>query len=165
MYKKEVKLDAINKKILETLHFNADLTNVELAEKINLSSSACFQRTKALKEAGYLVTFIAEMDLDRICEHVFAYTEFTLRNNDYHSKRKFETYIKKIPEFMDCFFLAGDIHYIAYTCCSSNQELSRLCDMISGNEELGVSKITTRIVLERSKWNIGYPLHKLKWLK
>ncbi|MEP2603255.1 MAG: winged helix-turn-helix transcriptional regulator, partial [Paraglaciecola sp.] len=78
---KTVKLDAINKKILATLHKNADLSNQELSDAVALSPSACFQRTKALKEAGYFVNFQTEMDLDRICEHVLAYVEFKLANN------------------------------------------------------------------------------------
>ncbi|XQF89458.1 Lrp/AsnC family transcriptional regulator [Pseudoalteromonas espejiana] len=51
--KKTIKIDRYNQKILAILHLTADLTNVELAEQVNLSPSACFQRVKALKEAGY----------------------------------------------------------------------------------------------------------------
>ena len=49
--KKTIKIDRYNQKILAILHLTADLTNVELAEQVNLSPSACFQRVKALKEA------------------------------------------------------------------------------------------------------------------
>ena len=39
--KKPVKLDAINRKILAIVHLNSDITNAELAEKVNLSPAAC----------------------------------------------------------------------------------------------------------------------------
>jgi Lrp/AsnC family leucine-responsive transcriptional regulator len=67
---KNIKLDAINRNILATLHQQADRSNQKLAEKVALSASVCFQRTKALKEAGYFINFQTEMDLDRICEHL-----------------------------------------------------------------------------------------------
>ena len=87
--KKPVKLDAINRKILAIVHLNSDITNAELAEKVNLSPAACSQRTRALRDAGYYFNCHAEVDLDRICEHVIAYVEFTLSNNSLESRRKF----------------------------------------------------------------------------
>ncbi|MEP1383908.1 MAG: hypothetical protein ABJK64_08930 [Paraglaciecola sp.] len=81
-----------------------------------LSPSACFQRTKAIKEAGYFVNFQTEMDLDRICEHVLAYVEFKLANNTIAGRAAFEEAIQLIPEFMDCVRVSDDIDYISFTC-------------------------------------------------
>jgi Lrp/AsnC family leucine-responsive transcriptional regulator len=162
--KPTIRLDAINKKILATIHINADLSNQELAEKIGLSPSACFQRTKALREAGYFFNFHTEMDLDLICEHVLAYVEFTLHDNGPKNRKIFEAAIEEIPEFMDCLRLSGDVDYMSFTCASDIETLNALCDQISGDETLGVKRVTTRLILERAKWYLGYPLEKLKWL-
>ncbi len=162
--KPRIKLDQINKNILATVHLNADLTNQELADRVGLSPSACFQRTKALREAGYFFNFHTEMDLDRIAEHVIAYVEFTLDDNSVAARKRFEAVIEEIPEFMDCIRLTGDVDYISFTCCPGVKELNELCDRISGDETLGVKNIKTRIALERTKWYLGYPLEKLKWL-
>jgi len=54
--------------------------------------------------------------------------------------------------------------YIAFTCCSNTQSLNALIDEISGMDELGIKNVKTRIILERSKWYLGYPLSKLKWI-
>lgn len=161
--KTTIKLDAINKKILATIHSHADLTNQELADRVGLSPSACFQRTKALREAGYFFNFHTEMDLDRICEHILAYVEFTLRGNSAVERKLFEAEIEKHPEFMDCLRLA-DGAYLSFTCCPDIQALNALCDQVTGNEALGVEQVTIRPVMERTKWYLGYPLAKLKWL-
>ena len=163
--KSRIKLDAINKKILSTLHLHADLSNQELAERVGLSPSACFQRTKALKEAGYFFNFHTEMDLDRICEHVLAYVEFTLESNSAKHRKAFEAAVEAIPEFMDCLRLNDGTDYISFTCSSSMQALNSLCDEISDSERLGVKSIRVRPVLERTKWYLGYPLEKLRWLE
>ena len=60
---KNIKLDEINKKIIAITHTRADISNQELSERVGLSNSACFQRTKALKEAGYLITFHSDLDI------------------------------------------------------------------------------------------------------
>jgi Lrp/AsnC family leucine-responsive transcriptional regulator len=162
---KEIKLDDINRKILAIIHKESDISNQELAERVCLSNSACFQRTKVLKESGLLKSFTCDLDLNQIVENVLAYVEFTLENNSPKSRMLFEQAIENFPEFMDCLRVTGDTDYISFTCCSNTQALNELCDNIGGDPSLGVQKIKTRIIVERSKWYLGYPLEKLKWLK
>jgi len=161
---KPLKLDRINRRILATLHLEADLSNVELAEKIGLSPSACFQRVKSLRDAGYFVHFHAEVELDRICEHILAYVEFSLHANAPMARRKFELAVNKIPELMDCLRIAGDTDYISFACCSNIQTLQEICDALAADESLQIRRIETRIVLDRAKWFLGYPIDRLKWL-
>lgn len=163
--KSPIKLDSFNRKIIETIHLQSDITNQRLADKIGLSPAACSQRVTALKEAGYFKGFTSDIDLDRIFEHVLAYVEFTLSNNSANYRRAFENEIEKYSEFMDCLRLSGDVDYISFTCARNIQELNRICDKITNNTDLGVSRIVTRVILERSKWYLGYPLAKLKWLE
>jgi Lrp/AsnC family leucine-responsive transcriptional regulator len=163
--KSQVKLDALNRKIIARIHLEADITNQKLADEIGLSPAACSQRVTALREAGYFFNFHCEVDLDRTFEHVLAYVEFKLKNNSLGCRRAFETEIEKYPEFMDCLRLAGDVDYISFTCARNIEELNRICDAVSAKQELGIERIATRIILERSKWYLGYPIEKLRWLE
>ena len=162
---KNVRLDAINRKILTITHTQADISNQELAKRVGLSTSACFQRLRALKEAGYFLSFNTDLDLNRMVEHVLAYVEFTLENNSPQARARFEAEILEIPQFMDCLRVTGDVDYVCFTCCSNTRELNVLIDRVSGNERLGVRLVNTRIILERAKWYLGYPLATLKWLE
>ncbi len=165
MTKKNIKLDAINKRILATIHKQADLSNQELADLVGLSPSACFQRTKALKEAGYFFNFHTEMDLDRICEHVLAYVEVKLESNTPQARKPFEQAIQDIPEFMDCLRVEGEFHYMMFSCFPNMQALNKVCDDVAGNPKLGIREVRIRTILERAKWYLGYPLEKLNWLE
>lgn len=162
--KKSIKIDSYNRKILATLHLEADLTNIELAEKVSLSPSACFQRVKSLKEAGYFRTFHADVNLDQLCEHVLAYIEFTLEDNGAPVRRKFANAISDIPEIMDCMQLSGDVDFISLSCFSDIKKLNTVCTELSDNPDLSIKRIKTRIVLDRAKWFLGYPLAHLKWI-
>ena len=160
-----MKLDSYNKQIIKIIHANADISNQKLAGKIGLSSSACFQRTKALKEGGYFVGFHSDLDLDRMVEHVLAYVEFKLESNSPPARKVFLKEISRLPQFMDCFRVTGDFDFISLTCCTNTQSLTQLCDQISGDPKLGVQRIKTRIIMERAKWYLGYPLDELKWIE
>lgn len=161
--KKSVKLDAINRQILATLHLQGDITNAKLAEIVNLSPAACSQRTNALKEAGYLFNWHTEVDLERMCEHVIASVEFSLRDNCLPNRSRFEAAIELIPEFMDCLRLSGDIDYLSLACCTNINELNRICDELSADESLNIQRIVIRPVIDRPKFLVGYPIAKLKW--
>lgn len=163
--KPQVKLDAINRKIIARIHKESDITNQRLAEEIGLSPAACSQRVAALRDAGYFFDFHCEVDLDRTFEHVLAYVEFTLSDNTVRYRRAFEEEIEKYPEFMDCLRLAGDVDYISFTCARNMMALNRICDTISAKSELKIRRIVTRPILERSKWYLGYPIERLKWLE
>jgi DNA-binding Lrp family transcriptional regulator len=105
--RRTIKIDAIHRKMLAIVQKRADITNQELADLIGLSPAACSQRMNALKEAGYFISFHAEVDLERLCEHVLAYVEFTLKSNDPETRARFAAAIEEIPEFMDCLRLSA----------------------------------------------------------
>ena len=163
--KKIIRLDSYNKKILAILHLQADLTNVELAGRVNLSPSACFQRVKALKEAGYFRTFHADVNLEAMCEHIFPYVDFTLHDNSAASKRQFLAAINAIPQFMDCMQVTGNVDYVSFSCFADIAALNKACDSLSEQGALGIKRIETRIILAREKFFLGYPLAHLKWLE
>ena len=159
-----VKMDAINRKILTIMTGDSNISNQELAERVGLSSSACFQRMKALKEGGYFLSFSSDIDLNRMVEHVLAYVEFKLDTNNPACRKAFETYIEPIPEFMDCMRVTGDFDYVSFTCCSNTQALNELVDQVGSQKDFAIKTVKTRVILERPKWYLGYPLEKLKWL-
>ena len=47
-------LDNIDVKILKTLQKNGRVTNVELAEKVDLSAPPCLRRVRSLEEKGFI---------------------------------------------------------------------------------------------------------------
>jgi len=47
-------LDAVDCQILEELQINARIKNKDLAARVGLSASACFERVKRLEKAGII---------------------------------------------------------------------------------------------------------------
>ena len=57
-----VKIDRIDRNILEQLQQNGSLTNQELADKVGLSPSPCLRRVRALEDAGIIVRQVTILD-------------------------------------------------------------------------------------------------------
>ncbi|MBK1616711.1 AsnC family transcriptional regulator, partial [Rubrivivax gelatinosus] len=53
------KLDAVDRAILQELQHDGRLSNVDLAQRIHLSPSACLRRVKALEELGVIDRYVA----------------------------------------------------------------------------------------------------------
>lgn len=160
--KKSIKLDQINRNILIQLQQNARISNLDLAEKVGLSPSACLQRTKALEEAGYILQYVGAVDLDRLCEYIMAYLEITLVSQEAKQVNRFERAIREIPEMVDCLRVSGRFDYISFVVCSSISAFNELCDALVSNE-IGVATVRSSIVLDKPKWFAGYPLAMLRW--
>ena len=55
-------LDSTDRAILEALQQAGRLSNVELAERVHLSESACLRRARALEAGGVIVGYRATVD-------------------------------------------------------------------------------------------------------
>ena len=62
----KVELDKIDRKILEVLQNNGRLTNLEVAERVNLSPSPCLRRIRRLEESGVIRQYAALLDPSKI---------------------------------------------------------------------------------------------------
>jgi len=59
-------LDAIDLQLLDSLQRDASLSNVALAEKVNVSPPTCLRRVKRLIEGGWIERQVALLNPDRL---------------------------------------------------------------------------------------------------
>jgi DNA-binding Lrp family transcriptional regulator len=63
---KSLELDAIDLQLLDSLQHDASLSNVALAEKVNVSPPTCLRRVKRLEEAGWIERQVAVLNADQL---------------------------------------------------------------------------------------------------
>lgn len=107
-----MQLDKLDTKILEELRLNARISNVELADKVGLSSSACARRIRAMEDAevirGY--TVIRNTAVGEGRRPVFI--QIKLAEPTAESFRKFESAVRKCEEVRECFLVTGGADYL-----------------------------------------------------
>jgi DNA-binding Lrp family transcriptional regulator len=59
-------LDAIDLQLLDSLQHDASLSNVALADKVNVSPPTCLRRVKRLTEGGWIERQIAVLNADQL---------------------------------------------------------------------------------------------------
>jgi DNA-binding Lrp family transcriptional regulator len=103
----EAQLDSIDREILVELQRDGRLSNVDLAQRVHLSPSACLRRVKQLEEAGVIARYVALLDPKAVGR---GGTSFTIINLESINKRQldaFEQAVRATPEILDCFYVAG----------------------------------------------------------
>lgn len=104
-------LDKIDVKILKILQNKGDIPNSALAEKISISKTACWNRTKRLFDEGYIQGIRADLDPEMIGLPVLVYVGVILERSTTDSFTKFEEAVQKIPMIMECVLLTGEFDY------------------------------------------------------
>ena len=102
-----VKIDRIDRNILEQLQQNGSLTNQELADKVGLSPSPCLRRVRALEDAGIIVRQVTILDHKKLG---LSLTAIILIGMDRHTPERFATFERQVgeyPEVQECYLITG----------------------------------------------------------
>lgn len=102
-----MKLDKIDKQILNELQNNARISNLELAEKVSLSPTPCARRVKQLEETGIIKQHITLLDEARLGLSLTAMISVTMDTHTAELFEQFESAAADLPEVMECYVVTG----------------------------------------------------------
>lgn len=107
MSNQTVKIDPIDRQILEILQLNGKITNAQLAQEIGLSPAPTLERVRKLENAGYIKSYHAEVDTDKLGLGVGIFLLVTLSGHKKNQIMAFVEKINSIPEVIECHHLTG----------------------------------------------------------
>jgi Lrp/AsnC family leucine-responsive transcriptional regulator len=143
-------LDATDRAILNQLQANARLTNVELAERVHLSASACLRRVKALEDRGVIAQYVALVNPKAVGKHGSGYSILNLESMNTSLLDAFEQAVKAEPEILDCLYVAGSNDYLIRFAYRDAEDLERFHTQVLLRLP-GVARINTSLVLRTVK--------------
>lgn len=121
-----MKIDRFDRAILRVLQAEGRISNSELAERMNLSESACLRRVRALESAGLIEGYTAIINQQRAGCPVNVFVNITLDRQDETDLRTFEDAVRKIPEVMECYLMSGDYDYAIRVVVADTDDFERL---------------------------------------
>ncbi len=105
-------LDNTDRRLLDLLQQHGRLTNVELAERLNLSATPVARRWRRLEEQGYINGYSALIDRKRAGFAVMAYVSVRLRSNEWQTAEAFEQAVRDLANVMECSVVSGSSDYL-----------------------------------------------------
>ncbi len=107
-----IELDKIDRKILNILQENNQITNLALAEKVGISAPPCFRRVKRLRDLGIITKDIALVDPVKVGQCLTVFVSVTLEKQREDMLSHFERKVLQEPEVIQCYFISGEIDYL-----------------------------------------------------
>ncbi|GHC20608.1 MULTISPECIES: Lrp/AsnC family transcriptional regulator [Gemmobacter] len=150
-------IDAMDRKILETLQREAGLSNQDLAERIGSSAASCWRRVKALEEAGVLGPEIRLVDPARLGRGLDIFCQIRLNAQTRKMRAAFEAFIDRQEAVIECYSISGDWDYLLHIVAQDVADYERvLMHGILDHEAIASS--SSIFVLRRVKHTTAIPV-------
>ncbi|MFA9555831.1 Lrp/AsnC family transcriptional regulator [Evansella sp. AB-rgal1] len=104
-----MKIDDIDRMILDELHNNSRLSMSEIGRRVNLSSPSVTERVRQMESYGIIKKYTLEIDYDKLGLPIQCIIEATVKNGDY---KNFKNFIQMLPNVQFCYRIAGNACYM-----------------------------------------------------
>ncbi len=155
-----LKLDSRDIEILRVLSLEGRISKTELAKRVNLSASPCWERLKRLEQAGVIEGYRAEISLKKIAPHIEVFVVVELENHHAVSFEAFEQAVNVRDEIVSCWALGGGFDYVMRVIATDIDAYQRLIDDLLA-EGLGLARYFTYVVTKPVKTTGALPLAAL----
>ncbi|KGM52708.1 AsnC family transcriptional regulator [Lysobacter concretionis Ko07 = DSM 16239] len=150
-------LDRTDLLLLAELQRAGRQTNAELAERVNLSPSACLRRVQRLERDGVIAGYRAVVDPERLGLGLQAFVRVQLSRHDPSAIEVFGEFVNQWDEVVACHALTGDMDYLLQVVVRDLEHFSRfLLDHLLN--QAGVDDVNSSFVLRTVKAFRGMPL-------
>ncbi len=105
-------LDATDIKILDLLQENGQITTKKIAETINLSATAVFERIRKLEKNGFIKKYVALLNERKLGLKQVIFINLTLKEHTRSYLEKFVEEVKEFPEILECYRVSGNFDFL-----------------------------------------------------
>jgi DNA-binding Lrp family transcriptional regulator len=135
---KNIKLDNTDRKILELLQRNSNITNALLAKEIGLSPAPTLERVNKLENGGVIKSYHAVIDRATVGLGVSTFVMVTLKGHNKENIEKFMNAINTVEEVIECHHITGAGDFI----------LKIICADIAAYQQLMLEKVSNIDVVD-----------------
>jgi len=100
--------DRIDRAILEKLQRDGRIANIDLAEAVSLSPSACLRRVKALETDGIIEGYRAEVSRSQAGLGLTAFVGLRVQAHSRATAQQVEQALTAIPAVVACYVVSGE---------------------------------------------------------
>ncbi|MEG8042759.1 Lrp/AsnC family transcriptional regulator [Sphingomonas faeni] len=116
----------IERRILDLLAANSDLTSAELGDAVGLSASAAHRRVAQLRESGAIVGYRAVLSQAARGDPSIVLVNVTLRDQRKETMAAFEAVIVECPQVVQCFLMSGEADYMLHVEIRDGETFERI---------------------------------------
>ncbi len=151
-----MKLDSIDRKLLERLQDDADVQLAELAATAGLTATSCWRRVQRLRQLGVIRRRVALLDPRRVNVGVTVFV--AVRTHDHSAPwfERFKATVEAIPEVVEFYRMSGDVDYLLRVVVPDIAAYDAVYKrLIAGG---ALSDVSSSFAMEQIKYTTALPL-------
>ena len=150
-------LSRSDRAILAELQADSRITMQQLADRVGMSSSACWRRVRALESAGVIDRYTVVVPPRKAG---FGLSFLTLVSLVRHEQKHVDNFVREVrrhPEVLECFATSGEADYHLRVVAEDIDAYNRFLDDFILRLP-GVSQVRSNIILKEVKTDRALPL-------
>ncbi|MEZ4905101.1 MAG: Lrp/AsnC family transcriptional regulator [Spirosomataceae bacterium] len=152
-----MKLDQIDRKVLDILQANAKITNAQLSKEIGLSTAPTLERVKKLEQYGLIQSYHAQLDREKVGLGVTTFIQVSLVGHKKDVTDSFARKVNDIPEIIECHHTTGSGDFLLKVISKDIASYQKL--LLEGiNEIEEVANTQTMVILSTFKESKVLPI-------
>ena len=120
-----VGLDTVDVRILEELQADGRISNIALADAVELSPSPCLRRVKRLEEAGVIAGYRAVIDRERVGLDLTVFVEVSVERHGGRTQEVLEERFLALPQVVACHVVSGQADFLLEVVCHDLRDYDR----------------------------------------
>ena len=149
-------LAAKDRQLLAELQRDSRLTMQELAERVGMSTSACWRRVKALESNGIISRYAAIVDPQKAGFGLSSMVHISLARHEQENVDNFVREVSRHPEVLECFATSGEADFHLRVVVEDIEAYNAFLDEFIFKLS-GVSQVRSNIVLKEIKSDTALP--------
>ncbi|WP_010498088.1 Lrp/AsnC family transcriptional regulator [Paenibacillus elgii] len=148
-------LDEVDIQILDLMQKEAQLSNAELARRVNLSPPATHARVKRLENEGFIERQVAILNQEKLGFDLLCFVFMSTNIHQAEQLEVLEEALSSMPEVLECHCLTGEYDYLLKV---ANKDRKELEGFIRKLNKLGIARIQTSLALREIKYSTVLPI-------
>lgn len=123
-------LDRIDIRILDILQNDGRISNIKLAESVNLSPTAALARVQKLGSEGFILGYEAKLNPDLLNASFVVFVEILLDKTTPNILDDFSHAVVQYPEIVACHMISGGFDFLVKIRCANMEEFRRISGQV-----------------------------------
>lgn len=151
-----MEIDQIDRRILQQMQRNSDISLEALGDTVGLSRNACWRRIKLLSEAGIITKKIAVLNAEAIGLPLSVFIQVRTDQHDATWSAQFARATKAMPQIQGVYRMSGDLDYLIRARVADMKDYDRLYQKLTAAVPL--ADVSASFVMEDIKETTELPL-------
>lgn len=151
-------MDSFDRAILAAIQVDASLALNDLASRVGLSPTPCWNRLKKMDESGVIQRRVAVLDAAQLGLGVTIFVSVETADHSEGWLARFAEAVRDMPEVVDVYRMSGDVDYMMRVVVPGIDAYDEFYRQLI--KKVPLKNVTSRFAMEKIKATTALPLER-----